>query len=288
VKPRPIAVFALSFTVLGAACADASTRGGSGSPTIAHSTASDELVLRWGYEGGFTPPEFQLTNLPSFSLYGDGTIVRPGPQIEIYPAPALPAMESVAVDEAGITVILEAAFDAGLDTVDDLTDMGSVAIADAPETVFTLRAGGVDRTVRVYALGELEGQPPGMPDDEYEARLALLELVNDLGALERWLPDGSVGPSTVFVPTGTRAFVSAYRGQRDLKQPEVAWPLATPLADIGEDAGAGFRCVAVTGTDWSEVLAPLAATANQLTPWTSGGRRYAIAFRPLLPDETAC
>lgn len=288
-KPRPIAALALSVAMLGAACADASTGdGGSASPSIVHGTASDDLVLRWGYEGGFTPPEFQLTNLPSFSLYGDGTIVRPGPQIEIYPGPAVPALEALRVDEEAMTAIIEAAFDAGLDTVGDLTDMGSVAIADAPDTVFTLRAGGVERTVRVYALGELEGQPPGMPDDEYQARLALLELLNDLGSLERWLPTDSVGPSAVFEPTGTRAFVSRYRGQRDLEQPEIEWPLAPPLADIGEDAGAGFRCAAVTGADWSEMLAPLAATANQLTPWTSEGRRYAIAFRPLLPDEMAC
>ena len=25
-----------------------------------------------------------------------------------------------------------------------------------------------------------------------------------------------------------------------------------------------------------------------LTPWTSDGRRYSIAFRPLLPDESGC
>jgi hypothetical protein len=159
-----LAVLALLVT----ACADPSSGGGSPAPGISHGTSADDLVLRWGYEGGFTPPEYQLTNLPAFSLYGDGTIVRPGPQIEIYPGPALPALEVVRVDEAGIQAILEAAFDAGLDSVDDLTDMGSVGVADAPETVFTLRAGGVDRSVRVYALGEMGGQLPGMSDEEFE------------------------------------------------------------------------------------------------------------------------
>ena len=41
-------------------------------------------------------------------------------------------------------------------------------------------------------------------------------------------------------------------------------------------------------TAWTERLEPAATQANQLTPWTSGGRRYAIAFRPLLPDEATC
>ncbi len=105
----PLALLALAVT----ACADAPTAGGGSASTgVPHSTAHGDLLLRWGYEGGFTPPEFQLTNLPSFSLYGDGTIVRPGPQIEIYPAPALPAIETATIDEAGVQAIIDAALDA--------------------------------------------------------------------------------------------------------------------------------------------------------------------------------
>lgn len=279
----PLALLALLLT----ACADVSPKGGSPSPTIAHGTAADDLVLRWGYEGGFTPPEYQLTNLPAFSLYGDGTIVRPGPQIEIYPGPALPALEVVRVDEAGMQAILEAAFDAGLDSVGDLTDMGSVGVADAPETVFTIRAGGLDRTVRVYALGEAGGQFPGMPDEEFESRKALLSLVDDLSSLETWLPEGSIGAWAVDEPAGVRAYVSPYTPQADLPQEAVAWPLDQPLRGAGEDAGAGFRCISVTGDEW-RALAPAVVQANQLTPWTSGGRRFSVSFRPLLPDETGC
>ena len=286
-KLRPIAPIALILAMV--ACAEPSTGGNNPpSPSVDHGTAPDDLLLRWGYEGGFTPPEYQLTNLPSFSLYGEGTIVRPGPQIEIYPGPAIPALETTHVDEDGVDAILDAAFEAGLDTVGDLTDMGSVGIADAPETVFTLRAGGVDRTIRVYALGELTGQPPGMPDEEYEARQTLLELIDQLASLETWLPEGSVEASEVYDVAGVRAFVSKYRGQADLPQPEIEWPLDEPLRGIGEDVGTGYRCLVVAGTDWTDRLEPRAADANQLTPWTSAGQRYTIAFRPLLPDETTC
>ena len=284
---RSITSLAL-LAVLLTSCADPSPGGGgSPVPAIAHGTAADDLVLRWGYEGGFTPPEYQLTNLPAFSLYGDGTIVRPGPQMEIYPGPALPALEVVHVDEAGVQAMLEAAFGAGIDTLEDLTDMGSVGVADAPETVFTLRAGGVDRSVRVYALGEMGGRFPGMPDEEFEARKALLGLIEDLSSLETWLPEGSVSASEVYEVTGARAFVAAHTPQADLPQEAIEWPLDTSLRSAGQDAGAGFRCVSVTGEDWS-VLAPAVGQANQLTPWMSHGRRFSVSFRPLLPDETGC
>ena len=282
----PLALIALVAT----ACADAPTAGGAGSasPGIPHGTARSDLLLRWGYEGGFTPPEFQLTNLPSFSLYGDGTVVRPGPQIEIYPGPALPSIETTTIDETGVQTILDAALDANLDTVGDLTDMGSVGIADAAETVFTLRFGDVDRTVRVYALSEMGGRPPGMPTEEFKARKLLISLAEQLGSLETLLPEGSISASIAYEASGTRAFVSRFRGQPDPPQSPVEWPLETPLAGIGEDTGVGFRCIAVSGAAWTEQLRPAVQTANQLTPWTSEGRRYAVAFRPLLPDETAC
>lgn len=275
------------LAVMLTACAQSAAPGGASSPSIAHATSSEDLVLRWGYEGGFTPPEFQLTNLPSFSLYGDGTVVRPGPQIEIYPGPALPALESFVVDPAGVQAIIGEALSAGLDTVEDLTDLGTVGIADAADTVFTIRAGGVDRTVRVYALSEMGGRPPGMDDDEYRARTALAALVDRLNSLERWLPEGSVSAGTSYEPDGSRVYISEYRADADLPQLEVAWPLPAPLGEAGADAGAGFRCLAVTGDDWSE-LRTAAVNANQQTPWMSGGDAYALAFRPLLPDETGC
>lgn len=268
------------------ACAEAQRAGDHATPPPDGDPR--ELVLRWGYVGGFTPPEHQLIWLPSFSLYGDGTIVRPGPQIEIYPPPASPALESFTVDRAGIDAIVDAAFEAGLDSVPDLTDMGSVGIADAPETVFTLHARGVDRTVRVYALMDVDPRPPAMSEDEDAARRSLLDLIDALGSLERWLPEGSVSPSRTYRPAGSRVFVSPYRGDPDLTQPEIAWPLAEPLAGIGEDTGTGSRCAVITGSDWADRLAPAARTANQLTPWTSEGRRYAVTFRPLLPDESGC
>ena len=85
-KLRAIAPVAL-VALVAAACAD-STSTTSDDGGIQHPTGTDQLVLRVETGGGYTAPEFQLRLIPEFSLYGDGTIITPGPQIEIYPPPA--------------------------------------------------------------------------------------------------------------------------------------------------------------------------------------------------------
>lgn len=294
-----IAAAAALLALVGAACADtADTGAGSRSTTPPVDQATDPakdpggttLVLRVATEGGFTPVDYQLTNMPTFSLYGDGTIVTTGPMIEIYPPPALPSLQSQTVDSAGMDAIVAAAIDAGLDSAGDLTDMGSVAIADAPDTVFTLHADGVDTTVRVYALMALQDRPPTMSKEEWEARVALNGLVEDLMDLPSWLPEGSVqGEPAPYTAAGARVYVADYQGEQDLAQSPVAWPLEPSLASFGlDDPASGYRCGTVTGEDWTQTLAPLAEGANRLTPWTSDGRRWSLRFRPLLPDERGC
>jgi hypothetical protein len=229
-----------------------------------------------------------LTAVPAFSLFGDGTVVTPGAQIDIYPAPALPSVVATPVTEEGIRAILRAALDAGLDTDAEYTDLGSVGIADASTTVFTFTVDGATHVTKVYALGDLGQQPQGMSDAEFGARTRLLDFQTSMQDLRATLPAGSVGDDAMLSPTGLRLFVSDYRPEKGLDQQAVDWPLATPLSDFGEPVEpAGYRCGAVSGDDLDAVL-PLARRANQLTPWRSGGVRYAIAFRPLLPDESGC
>jgi hypothetical protein len=288
---RSIAAAAALLALVSAACADAPSSGPrSGSTTASPDPSSPRLVLQVTTQGGFTPVDYQLTILPSFSLYDDGTIITTGPQIEIYPQPALPSLQTQTVDGAGVDAIVAAAIDAGLDTAGDLTDMGSVAIADAPDTVFTLHADDIDTTVRVYALMALQDRPPSMSRQEWEARVALNALVEDLTDLPSWLPDGSLqGEPLPYAAAGARVYVADDRGERDLAQSPIAWPLEPALASFGDDdAMIGYRCGTVTGEDWARTLEPLAEGANQLTPWSSDGRRWSLRFRPLLPGEDGC
>jgi hypothetical protein len=271
-----------------AACADAPGEPGDGGG-IDHATDPDDLLVRIGFEGGFTPIEWTYTNLPTFSLYGDGTLIVPGAQIEIYPPPALPAISARTIDEPGIQAILDEALTATSDVPDDLDDLGAMGIADAPTTVITVSADGMNRTIRTYALGELMERPEGMPERQYRARLRLQELVARLGTLDAWLPAGSLGPEATYRGSSARIFVAEYRAIDDPPQEAVAWPLERDLASFGEPADDSdlYRCATVDGEDWSAVRA-VAARANQLTRWQDGELEFRVLFRPLLPGESGC
>lgn len=279
-----VAPITLFFLV---ACADAPLDPDDGRG-IDHGIASDDLLVGISLEGGFVSVEWTYTNIPLFSLYGDGTLVLPGPQMELYPGPALPAISRRQVDEAGIQAILEEAVDMTKDIPAGLDDLGFAAIADASTTVITVSAGGVDRTIRAYALGELTERPDGMPEPQYEARVRLQDLIARMTGLDSWMPEGSVGPEGAYEASAARVFVGPYREVDDLVQTRVPWPLSAGLGDFGDpDPSSEFRCGVVQGSDW-DVLRDAASTANELTPWTSEGSRYSILFQPLLPDETGC
>ncbi len=91
----------LVSSILLAAC----TGAGSGGP-IAH-PAGDRLVLRVTTQGGFIGPGVLFTSFPGFSLLGDGRVMVPGAQIELYPGPALPAVNVRRLTEAGIQAVLD-------------------------------------------------------------------------------------------------------------------------------------------------------------------------------------
>ncbi len=279
---------ALSATLLVAvtlvACAEATSDPDTGS---AHPTGADELVLRVATGGGFTPVEYQLRLVPEFSLFGDGTLITPGAQAEIYPGPALPPLASRALSQDGLRTVLEAAVAAGVADGKDLTDLASTFIADAPTTTFTISIDEATHTFSVYALFEMDARPEQMSVDEFEARQALAAFVTRLNDLSEWLPEGALGPEAVYEAHGSLVFVGGPQRVPDLPQEPIGWPLGTSLANVPSDT-AGYGCLAVIGEDWRSTLAPLAASANELTPWVSGGERFGVVFRPLLPDQEAC
>lgn len=267
--------------------------GSTGGPGIDHPTGSDELVLRVELRGGFVPFEYTLTRVPSWSLYGDGRVIVEGPQIQIYPGPALPNLLVFRLTEEGVQAVLAAAKRAGLMERD--AAYPDPCIVDVPTTVFTTTAEGRTTVVSADALGMGPSSCPGV-DDEARARLqAFWSKLTDLfwsklTDLASWLPEGSVGPEEPYVADGIRIYVRPYRGEPDLAQEPVTWPLETPLADFGkpvENAGEPMRCGVVTGADLA-TLRPLFERANQLTPWESEGDRYGLLLRPLLPDEHGC
>jgi hypothetical protein len=283
--------------MLAAACADPTPGAGDGGPTgdtgatgdpgISHPAGANDLILRISTEGGFVPMDVLRGQIPGSSLYGDGTVITTGAQIEIYPGPALPSLVATPVSNEGVQALLQAALDAGLGKDAQHVDLGDMAISDMPTTVFTLVVDGQTHVTTVYALGAVSEQPGGMSDEAWAARQALERFAVQVGDLRSWLPAGSVGEDARYAAAAVRIFVGPYLGDQDLQQAPVAWPLEAGLATIGAPTDQGDRCAVLEGADLDAVL-PLAARANTLTPWTDGGERYAIAFRPLLPDESGC
>jgi hypothetical protein len=261
--------------------------GGGGA--VEHPTGAGELVLRSATGGGLVPPGTVLRAVPEFSLLGDGRIIVPGPQMEIYPGPALPNLLQRSATEDGVQAILRAADEVGLLGPDRTLD--APGIMDAPTTIFTAVANGSRHVTSVYALGLDVPTPPGVSEEELEARKALAAFQASLFNLDGWLPKGSLGEEAPYTFDELRVYVEPYAlsPEPELQQAEKPWPLAEPLASFGEryDQFPDVRCGAVHGEDLARLL-PEAQGSNELTPWTSGGERYHLVFRPLLPDEHGC
>jgi hypothetical protein len=280
---RRIAPAIAVLALVGVACAEPT------SPT-ATTTSGDanEILLQVGYEGGFVAPSFHITNTPSFSLYGDGALIEPGAQTEMYPGQALPALLQRTLRDDAVAAIVQRAREAGLDHDATYTDLGSVAVADAPDTVFTLAVDGQTHSVRVYALGIVGGEdrPDGMPTNDWEARRQLAALLEDLQTIDTWLPAGSISQPTPYVGDAAILLVEPYRPDDQLPPDPIPWPIDGPLVNAGTAVSydEATRCVVVTGDDWRSVH-ELAMGANQLTPWTDDGKRFGLQLRPLFPDE---
>ena len=278
--------------VLATACSAAGTNP-SPSPVpsgIANPTGASDLVLRLRYVGGFVAPAAHLLSIPVISVYGDGTVIVGGPQIAIYPEPALPNLQGATITPFGMQLLLEAARDAGLLGPDATYDY--VGIADAGTAEFTVNAGGSIHTVSAYALMEAGESPPEGADPAVTAaRAKLANFQSQIGGLEAFL-GSNVGTWSPYAAASMQLLVSpgAPDDGQGLAQKPVAWPLSTPLASFGATLPTlmeGQRCGTVTGDDL-DALMPLFANANALTPWTDAGASFGITLRPLLPDEAGC
>jgi hypothetical protein len=143
----------------------------------------------------------------------------------------------------------------------------------------------------VYALTEdvVEGDGVGMglTDEQVAGRTRLGDLVTALSDVGQQLtPDGHV-PVETYVPEAIAAIATPWIDMEDdLAHPEVAWPGPDlPGEPVGGPLDVG--CVLASGEQGAAVLAE-ARSANAGTPWVSGGTRWSVAFRPLLPDESGC
>jgi hypothetical protein len=277
----PLAVTAAVAFFLLSACARGtagdSAAAGADVDAAAPAAPDDGLVIRVKHEGGFTSPDWLLARIPQISIYGDGRIITEGPQIMIYPGPALPNLQVQQIDPAKVDQLVGQALAAG---VGSGTDLGTPGVADAPTTVIEVRTTKGVKTVSAVALNEAAPDDTSLTDPQKQARAKLAAFVKQL-------TDVDATDSQPYRPETLAAVVAVPMGKPAAGQPAaVAWPgPALPGESISDQLKIG--CVSVTGAELDKVLAA-AKKANQDTLWASGGKQYRLTFRPLLPDETGC
>jgi hypothetical protein len=243
---------------------------------IEHPTGARDIVLRVESSGGFVPVEFLATSAPSFTLYGDGTVVfrddqAPPPEAVGIVVRSIP-FQTIKLGEDGIQALLEFALGPG--GIGIATGPYMCNCADMPSTNFTVNADGRNKTVSVTGLAPDMHQP----QDQL--------MVTSLGRLaERLRTFGNeVAGEVVYEP-------AAYRGVLQKVDQANGAVVDWPWTDV---APADFK------GDVNELLLDHTLTPAQVAalkiPAIEGGMLglylqndgalYSLALRPLLPDES--
>jgi hypothetical protein len=179
-----VAVAAVALFLL-SACARTGDPGAapseSAAPGGSPSADSDALVLRIDRVGGFVAPDQQVGRYPVVSVYADGQVITTGPQIQIYPGPALPNLLVQQVDEATLQGLLDKAVQAG---VRSGADLGRPSVADAPTTRITVATpGSGSSSLEAVALTEAQPDDPRLTPAQREARAKLATFVQEVSDL---------------------------------------------------------------------------------------------------------
>jgi hypothetical protein len=256
-------------------------------PSVALPDGESALVLRVEYVGGFVPAEWTYSRLPTYSLYADGRLITDGPVPAIYPGPALPNVQVQQLDDAALQDLLDEAAAAG---IADRADLGSPPVADLPSTRFTLTTAEGTVVREVYALDyvlEGDGAEAALTDEQVAGRAKLRELLTALSDVGQQPGHDGHPPVEGYVPSAVAAITSPWTDpEDDLTHPEQPWP-GPELPGEARGGPLQVGCVVATGEQAAAVLTA-AAGANAATPWVSGGTRWSVLLRPLLPDESGC
>ena len=251
------------------------TPSASAATGLVHATGAKDILLRFEESGGFVPIEFNATYAPSFTLYGDGTVVfkdpyAVAPESNDHVNRAVPFMVAK-LDEASIQALLE-----------DALGPGGLAVAkgpytcncmDIPTSTFTIAVGGQTKQVSVTGLS------PEVHSQDIQMVTTLSKFAEKL----RTFAD-VIGNEQPYTPTGYRGILI------EVDQPfgpVVDWPWTdlTP-ADFKSGENEFFKTRSMTPAEVdalgiARITGGMTGVAVQ-----SEGQVYTFSLRPLLPDET--
>lgn len=282
----PFASLSISLALLAAGCSDP---GEQVTTTGSPGGRDDPLFVSIEAGGGFVPQGVDFRQPPTAVIYSDGLAFRTGFITLQYPGPAVLPVTRGQLTSAQVDQILEAAEKAGL--TGEPRDGGRPPVADAPTTTITVVADGKTHKSSFEALQEApmepsEGSdlPPGMTEDDFEARRQAREFVDFVSSMvER-------SEASEYEPDRYRVLPQAVDGsepapgaeQATEPQPQTRdWPFAH-IALVENE------CAAVTGPDAVNFRQTL-QEANEMTRWrTQSGQLYNLAARAVLPHEPDC
>src|SRR5574340_785540 len=243
-------------------------------PSLTHATGSADLLLRYGQAGWLTASsQAALDQVPLFSLFGDGTAVYATQAAEV--ASGRPPLLRARLSADQIDALLAFALDAGgLRAARPSYDLPGVA--DAPTTTFTVDAGAVEKTVRVYALGI-----PGPAATDDAARSEFVRLADKLSDFAAVVADGQATDAGEYLPQAYRAYLLP--GQASGPMRDWPWPELAPADFTARDesglpshplsAAQALRLVATPGSGSSVLV-----VGPDRAP-------YLVVLIPLLPDQ---
>jgi hypothetical protein len=250
---------------------------------VDHPTGSTDVVLRMDQGGGFVAPAFLASQAPVFTLFNDGTVILRNPTADPLPAvgdtmPNRPFRTAKLSDEQIQETLKMAIGQGGLGTA--RLEYGNNMVADAGTTTFAIDAGGLKKTVSVYALGIDTAGAADAP-----ARAAFSFLAQRLGDFDR----GGTIRTDEWAPDRYRAtLLDGFAGER----PPTSWPWAD-LRPADFTAAPDPNAMPMP----THTLTATQAAALGITPFQGGfqnlrlvapdkSKLYSLALRPLLPDET--
>ena len=245
---------------------------------IDHPTGSTDIVLSMEVGGGFVPFGYAMTQAPTFVLYGDNTVIfRPGSAAE---GEMFPPFVQAELSPDQVDALLTYALSVGklASAGDSYVDM---QVSDAPTTVFTIDAGGVDKAVSIYALGITE--PTGADAAYYDA---FGELATLLSTFETQVAKGNVLSAEAYQPEQYRVVLSEVDPSMSVES--VTWPWAdltlddfAPFAD-----NPSWRLAGLTPDQLSAITTvPSGGGTEAYVVSPDGSVTFQVFWRPLLPGE---
>jgi len=238
---------------------------------------ADVAVIRIEQTGGMMPPWETMRWYPTVALFGDGRLITQGPQLEMYPGPALPNLQVTHFSQHAVEQALSWAAEAGLHGEDRF--LGPMLL-DAGALVFTVVSAGATHHTSV---SDISFNDPAIN--------AVREFQDVMTGLEGWLPNDVASAAAPFGWDRLRV-ISFPSDPASLPDPALVHTVDWPLADLSTlgaswSEPAQYRCFELAGDDLA-VVRPTFELANELTLYRSADVTYQLYLHPLLPDDVAC